>query len=79
MSVITDITVQKRDVCALAGTTASKSLVYKSTPVLTDGAVLVISPAIALVEDQSESGRKTGLTVATHTSTSHFVGPTFSN
>ena len=49
---VIDITKRKRDVCAIAGTNAGKSLVYQSIPVVTGGSVLVISPTIALMEDQ---------------------------
>lgn len=52
VSVVIDITKQKREVCAIAGTNAGKSLVYQSIPVITGGSVLVISPTIALMEDQ---------------------------
>lgn len=52
VSVVVDITKQNRDVCAIAGTNAGKSLVYQSIPVITGGSVLVISPTIALMEDQ---------------------------
>lgn len=61
---IRDITVLKRNVCATAGTSAGKSLVYQAIPALTSGAVLVVFPTIALMHDQCESIRKTGLTVA---------------
>ncbi len=47
-----DITKYKRDVCVIAGTNASKSLVYQSIPIITGGSALVISPTIALMEDQ---------------------------
>ncbi len=52
MSVLIDITQKKRDVCALASTNAGKSLVYQAVPVITGGSILVISPTIALMEDQ---------------------------
>ena len=52
VSVVFDITKRNRDVCAIAGTNAGKSLVYQSIPVITDSIVLVISPTIALMEDQ---------------------------
>lgn len=47
-----DITLKKRDVCTIASTNASKSLVYQAIPVVTRGSVLVISPTITLMEDQ---------------------------
>ena len=49
---VMDITKRKRDVCAIAGTNAGKSLAYQSIPVVTGGSVLVILPTIALMEDQ---------------------------
>lgn len=52
VGVVIDITKRKRDVCAIAGTNAGKRLVYQSIPVVTGGSVLVISPTIALMEDQ---------------------------
>lgn len=52
VSVVIDITKHKKDVCAIAGTNAGKCLVYQSIPVVTGGSVLVISPTIALMEDQ---------------------------
>lgn len=52
VSVVADITQKKRDVCALASTNAGKSLVYQAIPIVTGGSVLVISPTIALMEDQ---------------------------
>lgn len=51
VNAVIDITKRKRDVCAIAGTNAGKSLVYQSIPVITGGCVLVISPTIALMED----------------------------
>lgn len=52
ISVVVNITRRNRDVCAIAGTNAGKSLVYQSILVITGGFVLVISPTIALMEDQ---------------------------
>lgn len=52
VSVVIDITKRRRDVCIIAGINAGKSLVYQSIPVFTGGSVLVISPTIALMEDQ---------------------------
>ena len=49
---VVDITKRKRDVCAIAGTNSGKNLVYQSIPVVTKASVLVISPTIALMEDQ---------------------------
>lgn len=52
VSVLVDITLKKRDVCAIASTNAGKSLVYQAILIVTRGFVLVISPTIALIEDQ---------------------------
>ena len=52
VSIVIDITKHKRDVCAIARTNAGKSLLYQSVPVITGGSVIVILPAIALMEDQ---------------------------
>lgn len=52
VSVLVDITQKKRDVCAIASTNTSKSLVYQAIPVVTGGSVLVVSLTIALMEDQ---------------------------
>ena len=52
VSVLIDICQKKRDICALASTNAGKSLVYQAIPIITGGSVLVISPTIALMEDQ---------------------------
>ncbi len=46
------ITKWKRDVCAIADINVSKNLVYWSISVVINGSVLVISPTIALMEDQ---------------------------
>lgn len=67
VSLLIDICKQKRDVCVLAGTNAGKSLTYQAVPVVTNGIVLVISPTIALMDDQSNAIKKIGLTVATLT------------
>lgn len=52
VSVVVDITLKKRDMGAIASTNAGKSLVYQAIPVVTRGSVIVISPTIALMEDQ---------------------------
>lgn len=52
VGVLIDISQKQRDVCALASTNAGKSLVYQAILVITGGSVLVISPTIALMEDQ---------------------------
>lgn len=52
VSVLIDICQKKRNVCALASTNAGKNLVYQAISVITGESVLVISPTIALMEDQ---------------------------
>ncbi len=52
ISVLVNITHKKSDVCIIASTNTGKSLVYQAIPVVTGGLVLVISPTIALMEDQ---------------------------
>lgn len=52
ISALIDITKCKKDVCAIAGTKASKSLVYQLIPVVTRGSVLVIVPIITYMKDQ---------------------------
>ncbi len=49
---VMDITKRKRDVCAIASTSANKSLVYQSILIITGGSVLVILPTITFIEDQ---------------------------
>lgn len=49
---VVDITQAKKDVVVIAGTCAGKSLPYQSIPIITGGIVLVVSPTIALMEDQ---------------------------
>lgn len=61
VNVVLDITKYKRDVCAIAETNAGKSLVYQSIPVITGGSVLVILPAIALMEDQVRNSSQTNI------------------
>ncbi len=53
-----DITLKKRDMCAIASTNAGKSLIYQAIPVVTGGFVLVISPTIAFMEDQVRTSLK---------------------
>lgn len=52
VSVVADITQAKKDVVVIAGTSAGKSFPYQSIPIITGGIVLVVSPTIALMEDQ---------------------------
>ena len=54
VSVVIDIAQHKKDVFIIAGTNAGKSLTYQSIPEVTGGIVLVISPTIALMEDQQQ-------------------------
>lgn len=54
VSVLVDITLKKRDVCAIASTNAGKRLVYQAIPVVTRGSVVVISPTIALMKTRQE-------------------------
>ncbi len=49
---VIDITKRQKDVCAIAGTSTGKNLVYQSIPVITRGFILVISPTIAFMEYQ---------------------------
>lgn len=46
---IIDITKHKKDICAIVGTNADKSLVYQTLPMVTRGSVLVILPTITLL------------------------------
>ena len=52
ISVLVDITQKKREICAITSINAGKSLVYQAILVMTGVSVLVISPTIALMEDQ---------------------------
>lgn len=51
MSVLIDITLKKRDICAIASTNAGRSLVYQAILVVIGVFVLIISPTITLIED----------------------------
>ena len=66
---IHDLAIKRYDVIVIAGTGSGKSLVYQSLPaVQTGGIALVISPTLALMHDQIQSLRKTGLTATAVTS-----------
>lgn len=52
VSMVADIIQTKRDVVVIAGSSAGKILPYQSIPLITGGIVLVVSPTIALMEDQ---------------------------
>lgn len=49
---VANITQAKKDVVIIAGISTNKSLSYQSIPIITRGIVLVVSPIIALLEDQ---------------------------
>ena len=53
-----------RDVLALLPTGAGKSLVYQLTAQLLPGLTIVVSPLLALVQDQVESLQQLGVGVA---------------
>ena len=66
---IHDLAIKRHDVIVIAGTGSGKSLVYQSLlAVQTGGIALVISPTLALMHDQIQSLRKTGLTATALTS-----------
>lgn len=46
------MTLKKKDICAIASTNTSKSLVYQAILVFIGGSVFIISPTIALIENQ---------------------------
>lgn len=52
VSIVTDITLFKKDVVIITGTSAGKSLLYQFILLITGDIVLVVSPMIALMEDQ---------------------------
>lgn len=51
-SAIFDLIYQKKDVFVITGTNARKSLAYQAILEVTEGIILIISPIIALIEDQ---------------------------
>lgn len=52
VSVVVDITLKKKNIYAIASNNTDKILVYQIIPVVIGGSILVLSPTIALIEDQ---------------------------
>lgn len=61
MNIVINITKYKKDVCIITGTNTGKNLVYQSISVIIGGCVLIISPIIALIEDQVKNSFQTNI------------------
>ncbi len=63
VNIIANIVHYKKDVFIIAGTNARKNLTYQSLFEVTEGIILVISPIIALIEDQMQWLCQQGISV----------------